>query len=59
MNKEKTPLEIIQDQIDECNQRRGCDSMCSKKEQKECYKLISHAERIKYCRKCGLPVIYW
>lgn len=55
----KTPLEILQQEIDQCNQRHGCDSRCSKRQQKQCEKLRAHAERMEYCRKNNLPIQYW
>lgn len=55
----KTPLDKLQSDIDQCNQKRGCDAWCSKFEQKHCQKLRAHAERMAHCRKINLPIQYW
>lgn len=54
-----TPLDRIQGKIDRCNKHCGCDSCCSKEEQKNCELLKAHADRIEQCRNNGLPIQYW
>lgn len=59
MATKKTPLEIIQSQIDRCNNHNGCDSCCSKERQQQCEKLKAHRDRCDWCREHNISIIYW
>lgn len=39
-------LAEIQALIDECNDKCGCDSKCTKEEQRECWKLEAHRNEL-------------
>ena len=55
----KTPLEKLQEAIDRCNNRNGCDCYCSASRQQECSKLRKHDERIDYCMTNDIPIELW
>ena len=55
----KTPLEKLQEAIDRCNNRNGCDCYCSEQRQKDCSKLRKHAARIDYCLTNDIPIELW
>ena len=54
-----TLLESIQKKIDDCNDKGGCDSKCSKREQELCGLLKLHSNRMDYCREKNLPIEKW
>ena len=55
----KTPLEKLQEAIDRCNNRNGCDYYCSEHRQKECALFRKHDERVDYCMRHDVPIQYW
>lgn len=57
--KHKTVLGRLQAKIDKCNNKRGCDSYCSKANQAMCDKLRKHSEQISYLREQEIPVERW
>lgn len=57
--KYKSPLTRLQEDIDRCNSKNGCDAYCSKSQQALCPKLRRHAERMDACIKQNIPVHLW
>lgn len=58
-NNQKTPLTKIQEEIDRCNNKNGCNAYCSKAQQALCPKLIRHSARMDFCREKNMPIHMW
>lgn len=54
-----TQLEKLQNQIDKCNHKDGCNSKCTGDMQKRCPLVLAHSARREECRGKNIPIELW